>query len=203
MVDIPADTGWHNDKPTAAVTHPLGLGFTDFRRGPRARASRDGVLKRKYSFQICNTSPEAPQQHAENRFYRLYRSEFEAMSIRDRVRSQRETLCRSQNPRADNTDVGEGRPDILPVKKGDDKGLPKLVGATNGAAVHMNGSANDEEPEAAVKPAWLTWWYSIPRRYIIVGLCFVAFLLCNMDRVCDSLLLLCSWTRHNAYAHMQ
>ena len=125
------------------------------------------------------------------------------MSIGDRVRSQRETLCRSQNPRADNLDVGEGKPDIQSLNKGEDNGRPKLVGATNGATVHVNASSNEKEHEIAAKPASLTWWDSIPRRYSIVGLCFIAFLLCNMDRVCGLLLLLCSWTRHNACAPMQ
>ncbi|KAG0622446.1 hypothetical protein M758_3G097900 [Ceratodon purpureus] len=184
-----SDTGWHNDKPNSAATHPLGLGFTGFRSG-MSRASGEGVLKRRYSFQLCSSSTKAPQLQDGNRVYRLYRSEFDAMSIGDRVRSQRETLCRSQNPRADNLDVGEGKPDIQSLNKGEDNGRPKLVGATNGATVHVNASSNEKEHEIAAKPASLTWWDSIPRRYIIVGLCFIAFLLCNMDRVNMSIAIL-------------
>jgi hypothetical protein len=168
-----ADTGWHNDRLQAAATHPLGLGFTVCGRG-MCVPSREGVLRRRLSFQLCST----PQLHVGNRFYRLHRGEF--------------ALCRSQNPRADNTDVGEGKPDVQPVHKGVDSGLPKLVGATNGAStVHVNGSSSAKKDAAS-----LSWWGRIPRRYIIVGLCFIAFLLCNMDRVCGLLLLL---TRHHAF----
>lgn len=35
-----------------------------------------------------------------------------------------------------------------------------------------------------------TWWQEIPRRWMIVGLCFFAFLLCNMDRVNMSIAIL-------------
>lgn len=31
------------------------------------------------------------------------------------------------------------------------------------------------------------WWQEFPRRWVIVLLCFASFLLCNMDRVSDSL----------------
>lgn len=29
------------------------------------------------------------------------------------------------------------------------------------------------------------WWQVFPKRWVIVVLCFSAFLLCNMDRVCN------------------
>lgn len=34
----------------------------------------------------------------------------------------------------------------------------------------------------------VTWWEEFPKRWVIVVLCFWAFLLCNMDRVCCSFL---------------
>lgn len=42
------------------------------------------------------------------------------------------------------------------------------------------------DEEAAIVP----WWELFPRRWVIVLLCFSAFLLCNMDRVSMHRLLL-------------
>lgn len=41
---------------------------------------------------------------------------------------------------------------------------------------------DDEEEELGVE---LPWWKQFPKRWIIVTLCFSAFLLCNMDRVSE------------------
>jgi len=187
-----ADTGWHNDKPMT----PLGLGCTDFRSGsrmagvPSRRAGKEGVLKRRFSFQlnsnISSSSDAAAAPFAGKRLYRLYRNEFEAMRM-----GEGRFTCRSQS---ENTDVGDAQ-DVMKKEKDNrllnKKGL-NSVAAANGApsAVHVNGSLDEkakaqEEDDALAVAASRSWWDRIPRRYIIVGLCFIAFLLCNMDRVCS------------------
>lgn len=45
--------------------------------------------------------------------------------------------------------------------------------------VKARGLDDDVEVEAK-------WWQVFPKRWVIVVLCFSAFLLCNMDRVCNS-----------------
>jgi len=158
---------------------------------PSWRAGKEDVLKRRFSFQLNGTSSNrtGSPHVGGNRVYRLYRNEFEA----ERMGAGR-FMCRSQS---ENTDVGDAQ-DLInsnknnenqkKKKKGEDIGLLNKkvlpsVAAGNGA-VHVNGSLIEKEKEEAlVEAASRTWWGRLPRRYIIVGLCFIAFLLCNMDRV--------------------
>lgn len=186
-----SDTGWHNDRPMT----PLGLGCTAFRRGsrmealPNWRAGKEQLLRMRFLIQSNGNSSNRTvfQQHVGSRMCRLYRNEFEAERMGD---GRMGFTCRSQS---ENTDVGDaqhlmnGDNDNEKQKKGEDiglfnkKGLPS-AGAGNGV-VHANGSLVEEHSDAFVEAASRTWWERIPRRYIIVGLCFLAFLLCNMDRV--------------------
>ncbi|MFQ6633356.1 hypothetical protein Gotur_011824 [Gossypium turneri] len=46
----------------------------------------------------------------------------------------------------------------------------------------------DENNEAILVERDIPWWQSFPKRWVIVLLCFAAFLLCNMDRVSNSLI---------------
>lgn len=46
----------------------------------------------------------------------------------------------------------------------------------------------DETNEAILVERDIPWWQSFPKRWVIVLLCFAAFLLCNMDRVSNSLI---------------
>lgn len=39
------------------------------------------------------------------------------------------------------------------------------------------------DDDGVVAAAALPWWEEFPKRWVIVLLCFSAFLLCNMDRV--------------------
>lgn len=59
-----------------------------------------------------------------------------------------------------------------------------LVGVVviNGVIVLVNGSIGIFEEEDVIVS--FIWWDSIFWCYIIVGLCFVVFFFCNMDRVC-------------------
>lgn len=156
------------------------------------------MLKRRFQFTGTGTSTASPEAlHFGSRIYRLYRNEFEATDG-----AWERFMCRSQNPnRAENsTDVGDSKD----VMKGEDNvriSSPSLVGVTtNGVStVHVNnGRSSSEESEEDVVVATAassrSWWDSIPRRYIIVGLCFIAFLLCNMDRVCGFFLLLSKYS---------
>lgn len=183
------DTGWQNEMPT----HPLGLGLSsqDFRKRSIKRIVSRALPSWKY--QAGKESVALQKINVECQPYGtpLHRRNFGA-----RFSVQRPFTCRSQNPRgADNTDLGN-LPDSKNVNKEvESNGLPEkmapnLAGAaaTNGATVSVNGSTGIPEEEDAT--ASLTWWDSIPRRYIIVGLCFVAFLLCNMDRVNMSIAIL-------------
>lgn len=43
----------------------------------------------------------------------------------------------------------------------------------------LNDVVGSEEDVESVGP----WWEQLPKRWVIVVLCFSAFLLCNMDRV--------------------
>ena len=55
----------------------------------------------------------------------------------------------------------------------------KFQDAFNDAAL-KNGDAVDGQ---IVDIAEIRWWEQFPKRWVIVLLCFSAFLLCNMDRV--------------------
>ncbi|KHG29407.1 putative anion transporter 2, chloroplastic -like protein [Gossypium arboreum] len=48
----------------------------------------------------------------------------------------------------------------------------------------------DETNEAILVERDIPWWQSFPKRWVIVLLCFAAFLLCNMDRVNMSIAIL-------------
>ncbi|MBA0714940.1 hypothetical protein Golax_013879 [Gossypium laxum] len=48
----------------------------------------------------------------------------------------------------------------------------------------------DENNEAILVERDIPWWQSFPKRWVIVLLCFAAFLLCNMDRVNMSIAIL-------------
>lgn len=53
---------------------------------------------------------------------------------------------------------------------------PKSFEVSNSESVKVRDSLNDVVLEEK-------WWKEFPKRWIIVVLCFSAFLLCNMDRV--------------------
>lgn len=50
-------------------------------------------------------------------------------------------------------------------------------------SVNLEFDINNQDNELSTSSD-IGWWERIPRRYIIVVLCFSAFLICNMDRVC-------------------
>lgn len=66
----------------------------------------------------------------------------------------------------------------------DVKSEPYEVSDSVPDTVKLEGAFNDvvsgkEEDLEGVVP----WWEEFPKRWVIVVLCFTAFLLCNMDRV--------------------
>lgn len=53
------------------------------------------------------------------------------------------------------------------------------------AEVYGEGRERVEKRNGVVSdsPSLVPWWEQFPKRWVIVLLCFSAFLLCNMDRV--------------------
>lgn len=192
--------------------NPLGLGFDDFKRGSRypsvgkswsntgawsSRKVGNGALERVLSSQFCSSSSNniSPTYSNAPQLRVRYQAEVgarntllfrQAEGFYQRRRAQ--IWCRGTSPRGENTSFDDKRDIKLGIKGSDGGSLgkqessevtPSLVGATNGATVHVETS--DEEIDTSSTS--LAWWNRIPRRYVIVGLCFIAFLLCNMDRV--------------------
>ena len=153
-----------------------------------------GLLERVLSSNFCSSSNRgSPQLWA--RAYVQTGAFKDAVTFQRSCTHRRSVWCRSLNPKSDNADVANIK-DIKDINKlstkGDDSGdglfekqeqtkIPAaLVGATNGATVYVESSDKDIGESTTAR---VGFWENLPRRYIIVGLCFVAFLLCNMDRV--------------------
>ncbi|KAL0458813.1 UNVERIFIED_CONTAM: Sodium-dependent phosphate transport protein 1, chloroplastic [Sesamum latifolium] len=49
--------------------------------------------------------------------------------------------------------------------------------------------ADDDDDDGGDDASVVPWWEQFPKRWVIVLLCFSAFLLCNMDRVSNAFLL--------------
>ncbi|KAL7113878.1 hypothetical protein ACP275_04G086400 [Erythranthe tilingii] len=56
--------------------------------------------------------------------------------------------------------------------------------------VFATNVVDDDDDDGDVTSAAVPWWEQFPRRWVIVILCFSAFLLCNMDRVNMSIAIL-------------
>lgn len=206
-------TRWSNDKTHVCMelqrsASPLGLGPDELRlrsccnlssvkvRSVSSTSSAatvkgsKGLLERVLSSNFCSSSNRAaPQLWA--------RAYVQTGAFKDAVTFQRSCThwrlvrCRSLNPKSDNADVANIKDINKPGTQGEDSdGLfekqeqakmpAALVGATNGTTLYVKSS--DKDVDESTTPR-VGFWENLPRRYIIVWLCFVAFLLCNMDRV--------------------
>lgn len=168
-----------------------------------------GLLERVLSSNFCSSSNRgSPQLWA--RAYVQTGAFKDAVTFQGSCTHRRSVWCRSLNPKSDNADVAnikdikdikdinklgtkeDGSGDGLFEKQEQTKMPAALVGATNGATVYVESSDKDVGESTTAR---VGFWENLPRRYIIVGLCFVAFLLCNMDRVSCSIL--CPSFLHN------
>lgn len=78
--------------------------------------------------------------------------------------------------KSDECEISEARLEALTVPEG------------TSDALLVDGSAQETSP----------WWEQFPKRWVIVLLCFTAFLLCNMDRVCNFLVPLSKYIREDS-----
>lgn len=66
----------------------------------------------------------------------------------------------------------------------------KFEHAMDGVVLGKKESELDSESEIEIEiESSVPWWEQFPKRWVIVVLCFSAFLLCNMDRVIALILL--------------
>lgn len=116
-------------------------------------------------------------------------------SIKNLKSEKLNVLCNGHGPHSDSLGLGERKyeshaevlgPDV-PLSQGSPTDLA-CVEETNGAS--HEGTTSALEVGNAVDKVAAPWWKQIPKRWVIVILCFFAFLLCNMDRVNMSIAIL-------------
>lgn len=101
-------------------------------------------------------------------------------------------LCNGQGPHSDSLGIGD-----LKYESHAEVRAPNQANSTDLTYVETNGASYEGttlaqvEAESAVDTVLAApWWRQLPKRWIIVLLCFFAFLLCNMDRVNMSIAIL-------------
>ncbi len=109
------------------------------------------------------------------------------------ARTEARVLCRGQKPQADNFGVEDNFRDIkvgtcdeiLSLEHQEQAEILSRSFVDDAKVIALKAGISDNEKEGLITSSVLSWWEKIPKRYIIVMLCFSAFLLCNMDRVCS------------------
>lgn len=106
-------------------------------------------------------------------------------------------LCNGQGPHSDSLGIGDLKYESPAEVRGSDVSSNQANSSdlsyveTNGASYEGTTLAPVEAESAAdTVVATAHWWQQLPKRWIIVLLCFFAFLLCNMDRVNMSIAIL-------------
>ncbi len=108
-------------------------------------------------------------------------------------RTEAMVLCRGQKPQADNFGVEDNFRDIkvgtcneiLSLEHQEQAEILSRSFVDDAKVIALKAGISDNKKEGPITSSVLSWWEKIPKRYIIVMLCFSAFLLCNMDRVCS------------------
>jgi hypothetical protein len=109
------------------------------------------------------------------------------------ARTEARVLCRAQKPQADNFGVEDNFRDIkvgtcdeiLSLEHQEQAEILSRSFVDDAKVIALKAGISDNKKEGPITSSVLSWWEKIPKRYIIVMLCFSAFLLCNMDRVCN------------------
>eukprot|EP00250_Pteridium_aquilinum_P019249 c24363_g1_i1 orf=303-2168(+) len=116
-------------------------------------------------------------------------------SIKSSKNEKLNVLCNGHGPHSDSMGLGERKLESHAEVPGSDVSVSPLsttdlacVEDTNGAA--LVGTVSVAEVENAEDVFAASWWKQVPKRWVIVILCFFAFLLCNMDRVNMSIAIL-------------
>ncbi|KAG6557162.1 hypothetical protein Mapa_001089 [Marchantia paleacea] len=90
-------------------------------------------------------------------------------------------VARSQQPQSENLDIGEIKFDTRADVGDQEKSLQESL-EINDLASKLVETSTGLKKEIDITKAQ-TWLESVPKRWVVVILCFFAFLLCNMDRV--------------------
>lgn len=109
------------------------------------------------------------------------------------ARTEARVLCRAQKPQADNFGVEDNFRDIkvgtcdeiLSLEHQEQAEILSRSFVDDAKVIALKAGISDNKKDGPITSSVLSWWEKIPKRYIIVMLCFSAFLLCNMDRVCN------------------
>ncbi|CAK9218141.1 unnamed protein product [Sphagnum troendelagicum] len=107
------------------------------------------------------------------------------------ARTEARVLCRAQKPQADNFGVEDNFRDIkvgtcdeiLSLEHQEQAEILSRSFVDDAKVIALKAGISDNKKDGPITSSVLSWWEKIPKRYIIVMLCFSAFLLCNMDRV--------------------
>lgn len=113
-------------------------------------------------------------------------------SIKSSKSEKLNVLCNGHGPHSDSLGLGErkceSQAEVLSPDVSLSLGTSTDLACRDGAS--LEGTTSALEVEDAVDNFATSWWNQIPKRWVIVILCFFAFLLCNMDRVNMSIAIL-------------
>ncbi|KAI5065183.1 hypothetical protein GOP47_0019878 [Adiantum capillus-veneris] len=102
-------------------------------------------------------------------------------------------LCHGHGPHFDSVGLGERKYESHAEVLGTDVSVSQASTADLVPQKGTNGASHEEETlstESAGSKVAASWPQQLPKRWVIVILCFFAFLLCNMDRVNMSIAIL-------------
>lgn len=108
---------------------------------------------------------------------------------RTKVRKRKlDVSCNIKSQHSRSAEVGDGKFDS-PLDITKDVATHQIkLSKLGGDSMNFNNVLDTVSQEDIEKGT--SWWQEIPKRWVIVGLCFFAFLLCNMDRVNMSIAIL-------------